>query len=119
MMRVEDVWPVPVHLYAVHLLTTDIAAKVRPLVDDQATLASVRSQTGKGGSEQAGAYYQVVVWFVHVLNVSSDSCSSDTPSAAWHSGEVSDTMFRCGPVHSLRTVWAKGCVASRRLLIGQ
>lgn len=58
---VEDVWPVPVHLYAVHLLTPDIAAKVRPLVDDQAPLASVRSQTGKGGSEQAGAYYQIVI----------------------------------------------------------
>ena len=48
---VEDVRPVFVHVDAVLFFTIEVAAQVRPFVDDEASLARLVSQVGKGGTE--------------------------------------------------------------------
>ena len=66
---VEDMCAVFMHIDACDLLAIDVAAEMRTLVDDQASLALAVCLSGKHCSEQPGAHYQIIVFF-HNVNLS-------------------------------------------------
>ena len=63
----EDVGSIEVDMYAVNILAVGIATRMTALVDDKTSSAGLRSQVGKGGTEEAGSHDEIVVW-LHIRN---------------------------------------------------
>lgn len=59
----EDARPVFVYVDTLHLLAIDISAEMRTAVYDKDTLARPACAVSDGGSEQACAHYEIIVWF--------------------------------------------------------
>lgn len=60
----EDMGTILMHMNAFYILTIDIATKLWPLVDDEASLALLFGKIGKGRTEKAGANNQIVVFHI-------------------------------------------------------
>ena len=58
----EDVGAIGVNGNAFDGVLIDIAAGMRPLVNDKATQSLPRGQMGKSGSKESGTHYEVVVF---------------------------------------------------------
>ena len=60
---VEDMRPILVNIDAVALLAIDIAAELRPLVDNQAAFAGAGGHVGKDSAEKPAAHNEIIVVF--------------------------------------------------------
>lgn len=56
-----------VHVYSRDFLAVDVAAGMRALVNDEATFAPAVGQMSECGSVKAGAYYQIIIFFRHLI----------------------------------------------------
>ena len=61
--RVENMGSISVNVDALYLLAEDVASQLLALVNDQTALARLSGPIGEGGSEEAGAYYQIIIMF--------------------------------------------------------
>ena len=63
---VEDMSTVFVDVNAFDTLAIDVTAEVRAFVYDEAGLACLTGFVGEGGAKEAGAYYQIIVFIIHM-----------------------------------------------------
>ena len=59
----EDVCPVLVDVNAFYVLAVDVSSQVGAFVDDQAFLALFPGPVCKGGSKEAGADDEIIIFF--------------------------------------------------------
>jgi hypothetical protein len=55
-----------VDVNAFNVLAIDVTAEVGAFVYDEAGFASLTGFVGEGGAEEAGAYYQIIVFLIHM-----------------------------------------------------
>jgi len=55
-----------VDVNAFNVLAIDVTAEVGAFVYDEAGLACLTGFVGEGGAEEAGAYYQIIVFLIHM-----------------------------------------------------
>ena len=63
---VEDMGTVFVDVDTFDVLAIDVTAEVGAFVYDEAGLACLTGFVGEGGAEEAGAYYQIIVFLIHM-----------------------------------------------------
>ncbi len=68
---VEDMGAVFVDINAFDILAIYIATEVGAFVNDEAFLACLTGFVGEGGAEEAGAYYQIIVFLIHFSHTES------------------------------------------------
>jgi len=68
---VEDMGTILMYVNTLYTLTIDVTTKLGAFVYDEAGLACLTGFVGEGGAEEAGAYYQIIVFVIHMSHTES------------------------------------------------